>query len=218
MARRTEVRRSVSRIKKHGSKERAAFMAILTRELYLEIHEAFMIKSRGDADKFGEKWEPLKPATIERKLHKQRRRAARTTDPISKRQRDQWREVYHETLPIYKSYGFSHQEAVAAAREKAWQSLKLPKNKSVPIGIDTQRLEKSLRTGRATDGVYNPPASTKDQIVEIRPQSIHVGTKTPYARNFDKRRKIIPDPTLLLQRVLPPATRKFARFLKRSHK
>ena len=86
--------------------------AILSR-----ILRAFVVKARGGTDEAGEQWAPLSPRTLAygrraKRTATESKREERPSQGITKRQREQWWDVYRRQLQIHKG-DKGHAAAVA---------------------------------------------------------------------------------------------------------
>lgn len=169
------------------------FRSQLVFEYLTLVQEAYDIKSDGGTDQFGDKWEPLKPATIaarpisptDRKRYKLGT-VKRTRGLLTPGQDKRWRGIYYskfkklvETLPI--------DEAKTKAAEYAWAVLKgqgaitrigTLADRDVPIMKDTLQLYDACCPGRMNGEEYQPP---KNQLVEITQRTIRIYIDVPYA-------------------------------------
>lgn len=170
---------------------RQIFFAFFARQMLHDIHTAFMEKSTGGVDETGDSWEPLAPSTIE---YKRRKRSGTLIDNTRSTvgQRRIWQDHYRRALQQYRAMGFSSEDSETSARRYAWDRLQRSRHGApdIPIGIDTGRLETSLRPAPATLG-YHP--TNRDQIAIIPARGVATfGTSVPYAHHFHKKRPIFP--------------------------
>ena len=142
---------------------RGVFFTHFTYRLLSLFHRGFMAKSKeGGIDDLGTKWKPLADSTIKRKLAKRKKLASQI--------------ARHPSLRKMSS------------KDRQIQSMILARQ-SVPIGIDTNELEKSYRPGTAYTYTYRPP---KNQVVEIERNRVRISTKVEHAAHFHRKRRIYP--------------------------
>lgn len=137
------------------------FRTALATEFLRELHKAFMLKSTGATDEFGIHWDKLHPATIKAKRTRQRQRR------------------FEKAVSRYTALGLSTEDA----KEKAADFANRLSSSRVPIGIDTHRLENSLR-----------PSLTSDDIqLHLTSQGATIHNRVPYLQHFAARRPILND-------------------------
>lgn len=186
---------ALSGAKPDKAKLRQVFLGNFARQFFHSTHDAFLTKSKGGTDDVGITWKPLAPETIQSKLSKSRKSGRLPSTTTTPGQKKAWTQSYHKAYSQYKSLGHGHDSAVTKARETAWNQLRrgkagLPK---VPIGIDTHRLENSLRPGKVgSSGTYLP--HNDDQFLRLSSRGkTRFGTKVPYAKYFHAKRRVYPD-------------------------
>ena len=169
------------------------FLSHFTRSLFQSIHVAFLAKSRGGRDNLGNAWKPLAPSTIKRKQKSRRAKSPHPHDPMSTTQRRTWSTSYNRTLRKLAGTPMSSSEKKLRAREVAWNQLKYGKAglSRVPVGIDTGRLEASLRPGHVAGQTTYKPANS-EQHVELSEGKLTLGTNVPHASYFHRVRRIYP--------------------------
>jgi len=160
------------------------FIGLFLESLMTHIHRCFMVKTAGGSDEFGYKWKPLAASTIARKTSKMHPPAGH----LSKRRESAFFKRFESLEGSLFAGGLSRQQAQRKALRLAWQH-ETAKGGSVPIGIETGQLERSLRPGTASLG-YEPP--NEDQIASFRGGVVKVVTLVPHATHFDRVRKITP--------------------------
>lgn len=177
------------------------------RLIFKQIHDDFMLKSRGLPDSNSVRWPPLAPSTVARKL--------RTGGGLSSSQKKRWQRTFNSTLSAASGH-MKRRQAVIKAREAAWQAVgSAAGGTSVPIGIDSGTLEKSLRPGTATSNGYVPRPK---QQYTVRSSRFVLGSRVPYARHFARRRAIFPDRSgpLVARSAARATARALRSFLRRS--
>lgn len=139
------------------------------------IKEAFVIKSRGGIDETGDRWAPLKPATIAytrgRRTKRERSRADRPSQALTAKQQEQWWELYRQGLAMYGvgKDGKGH----AAAR--AWFIMR---QRGVTTLFDKYKNTKALilnRTGALLESL-TPGSHSPDQVLRTDGGALVVGT------------------------------------------
>lgn len=203
-----ELIRGVIRKITSGGDQQLAEVALLPGAVALlsKIQQAFIVKSRGGTDEAGITWAPLQRSTIARrrigpgdllaigvkgtKIPKNRTRGLLTAG-----QDLQWRKIFGSRLANFLARGMPIGEAKARAAQIAWSILKAGGAKTklevlggrqVDIGRDTNSLFRSL-----TPGIEGEPAEP-DQVREVGPGRITVGSNVPHAKHFHKRRRLWP--------------------------
>lgn len=168
--------------------------------LLSEVQRDFLVKSRGGTGRDGIKWAPLKPETIARR---RTTRAERKGLGIGKGRRPslspaqdaRWRAIYRRTLQA-ALVDLAPKEAKARAAAIAWATLKkegaktkleLLGSRVVDIGRDTGRMLRSL-----TPGVEDRPAKEAEQVFEVEPGAVIVGSNVPYFGRFNEARPVWP--------------------------
>lgn len=174
-----------------------------------KIQQSFIVKSRGGSDETGS-WPPLKRSTIAQrriapgdllaigvkgsKIPKNRKRGLLTPGEDIK-----WKQIFGSRLAQFRARGLDDGEAKARAAQIAWALLKAAGAKTklevlggrqVDIGRDTGAMFRSLTPG------LEGPGEDPDQICEVAPGAITVGTNVPYAGRFHKRRPLWPNESL----------------------
>lgn len=142
---------------------------IVADVVFTRWHTAFIAKAHGGADEFGNEWPPLAEST-------RRRKAASS---MSQDVRRGFGQRHRQLLSQLQAAGMSPTEAVAKASSLAWQS---QPSGGGQININTTRLEQSLDPSRADHS---------DQIRDLG-QPMRFGTRTPYAKHVNRRRRIMP--------------------------
>lgn len=160
--------------------------------LLSRIYKAFIIKSQGGTDECGERWVPLAPATIAKRLRKLRptREQDRPSSALSFEQKEKWWACYRSALAKYKDK--------STAAKIAWSLLKhfgigghFDKYGSTWLNIlrDSEELLRSL----------SPKSSSIHQIFRIAPGKGEVGTNRRGALANHKGGKNLPQ-----RRLWPP--------------
>ena len=169
-----------------------SFVSGFVHSLLGSAHKAFLQKSKGLAD-LGEKWKPLRPATIARKTAKRRRqgRSSPLSVHMTKNQKTIFDQTYTASLASFRTAGVKPAIADQSATRRAWDRLMASKAGSplVPIGIDTGQLERAVRPGTVSATTYSPP---QNQTVKTSPGKIKVSINVPHAGQFNRVRPVFP--------------------------
>lgn len=181
------------------------FRSTITHHTYTKIFDAFMAKSDGKADEFGEVWEPLSPRTIAQRpisrIEKWKAGVGNNRGLLTQAQDRQWRGIFASTLGRLLKQGTPIHEAKQRAGQVAWAVMKARGAKTkldvfgrrkVPILRVSDRLVDSLSPGEVVDGEYIP--FTPDQVAEFRGNTLRYGTKVPYAKKQHQTRPLWPTP------------------------
>ena len=104
----------------------------------LRWHTAFIAKSLGNADEFGNVWPPLAAATVARKR-------AQNSPGIRADRQAQWYRRRQQFIQQFRAQGLGRAQAVVSANALAWQSMSAAGG--VPINVDSTDLEQSLLGG-----------------------------------------------------------------------
>lgn len=170
-------------------------LAILGR-----IKQAFIAKSHGGTDDAGDRWVPLKPATIAgrrgNRSKSEKRRNARPSQALTKAQQTRWWDVYRRQLAIYKG-NKGHAAAVAwivLKNEGATTLVDKYGHRKVDILRDTGLLLNSL----------SPGVVTQNSVFRVGRGEVIVGTNRKGAAAHHKG-----VPGRLPQRRLWPEVRKW---------
>lgn len=185
---------------RHGI--RSTFMGVLARTLYRKIHEAYLAKSTGASDELGNTWKPLSHATKVYRLRKKNLAKhgfrQRERGLLTKKQNTTWKGVYAHTLSNLMTKGLDYKTAQSIAAGAAWNFVKakgaqtkqqVAQDRDFPIMVDSGRLLASLRPSKG-EGRYTP---NKDQIYVLRPSSLELGSKVPYADEASQERPLWPE-------------------------
>lgn len=208
-----EIRKYVRKLPKRmadSSRLSKVFSANLAYQMFFRIHRAFMVKSDGRTDEYGDKWKPLSPATIaarpigrgdvtrlgiggtgEQALHR------RTRGLLTPSQNAQWGAIFLATYNKLRAE-LGEKQAKIRAAEVAWGVLKAQgaqtkintlSRRHVPIGIVTGEMETSLRPGRVMGPTYLPP---KGQKFAVRYGRFTIGSNVPHTKYFNRDRPVVP--------------------------
>lgn len=169
-------------------------------KLLSKIQQAFIKKSRGEASEDGIVWNPLLPATIaQRRMTRQEKKTLdiggrRVRGLLTPAEDREWRKIFRSMMAMLRAKGVGEGQAQRIAASIAWSKLKAAGAKTklavlgsrkVDIGRDTGRMYRSL-----TPGIEG--ATTPDQIVEVPPGAVIVGSNVPYFPRFHKKRPVWP--------------------------
>lgn len=175
--------------------------ALLTRiglTILGRIKRAFIVKARGGTDETGDKWAPLSKKTIaysrRGRTATERKREARPSQGLTKKQQDRWWEVYRRALAQHKG-DKGHAAAVA------WVVLKKEGAKTLLDKYGNRKVE-ILRNDGLLLNSLSPGSGSPDQIFQVGDGVITLGTNRKGAmshhlgdpsRNLPQRR-LWPDP------------------------
>lgn len=147
------------------------------------IQQAFVVKARGGTDEAGDRWLPLAPSTLLRRLARPRRRPRDRTHPsaaLTPRQRARWWVLYQRGLGWYRG-----DKGHAAAG--AWLRLRLEGGArtlrerfagggSVEILRDTGLLKNSLSPGAPADAAGSSVPRMRHQVFRLGRGEVIIGT------------------------------------------
>lgn len=167
--------------------------------LLSKIQQAFIVKSRGGVGDDGIKWPPLKRETIAgRRPPPHKKRGERPMGLLTVAQDKRWRQIFgRKRAELIVKSGMSPGEASIRAAQLAWGILKREGAKTrigtlggrqVDIGRDTDIMFRSF-----SPGVDDKPSGAADQVFDIPPGRVIVGSNVPYFPHFHKRRPCWPD-------------------------
>jgi hypothetical protein len=177
--------------------------------LLSQIQQDFITKSRGGTGRDGIKWAPLLRSTVaQRRTTGQERKSLgisgkRTRGLLTPAQDKRWRAIFASRVAKLRLM-MSDGEAKARAAQIAWTILKsegavtklqVLGGRQVDIGRDTSRMFRSL-----SPGVEDRPSGESEQVFEVPPGAVIVGSNVPYFPAFNKRRPVWP-----ADGQLPPA-------------
>lgn len=174
-----------------------------------DVKDAFVIKAKGGTDELGIKWKPLAPSTIANRRVGPRDRK----DPaIALREKIRKR----ETKKALARYRLSLPEEEAQRRSKIVGGIKATQltgktkiqtlgSRDVEILRDTGVLLNSLSPGRWTQSGYTKPTTEggDEQIFEIEPGEVIVGTNVEYASVHQNGSANIPARPFLPEKEIP---------------
>jgi hypothetical protein len=178
-----------------------AYKSRKIHEIMKRVNRSFWIRANGGTDDLGNSWKPLAPAThaykplspIEKNTYAIDGKVTRGL--LTPEQDRVWRGIYARTLKRLQQRGVANPEKEAAS--KAWAILKakgartlISLGRITKINIRTGRLVAATRPGAVANHRYYPP---RDQIVEVRPRSIRISFRIPYAKAVDRVRLIVPN-------------------------
>lgn len=149
-----------------------AALALLGR-----IHKAFLIKSRGGTDEAGDRWAPLKPATIAYgRIKRGKRESARNERPsqaLTKKQQAQWWTLYRQGLAMYRGNK-------ASAARRAWGILKRSGAQTLIRKYGSARVSILNDSGQLLRSL-TPGSGSGDQIIRVQRGGVSIGTSRPGA-------------------------------------
>lgn len=142
-----------------------------------KIEESFKVKSAGGTDEAGDRWAPLKLATIAYgRAKRNKRESARDTRPsqgLTKKQQTRWWDLYKQGLAIFKG-------DKASAAKRAWSIIKRQGARTLLDKYGNQRVLILQDSGRLLQSL-TPNSGSADQILKVDRGSVTVGTKRPGA-------------------------------------
>lgn len=156
------------------------------------IKDAYITKARGGTDELGIQWKPLKPETIANRRvgPGDTRRGAPNADAIRERQRIERREYrrlltrFLATMPRAEAERRARQAAAQIATRQTGKTKKETLGgRNVEMLRDTGVLLNSLTPADRNGSSYTSPP---EQIMEVRPGSVTVGTNVLYARTHQE--------------------------------
>lgn len=183
-----------------------------------QISNAFLVKSQGGTGVDGIRWQPLSRKTIAgRRVTRGEKKSLsiggrRVRGLLTPAEDKQWRTIYASRLARLRM-DLGEGEARVRAAQIAWAELKkrgartkldVLGGRQVDILRDTSRLFRSLAAG--TDAT---PSGEADQVFEIRPGAVIVGTNVVYASRQHRDRPLWPAGGLSRQQL--PAVVRAAR-------
>lgn len=180
-ATRATLRRALSALPARARSGGPVASAMLTRiglTILGRIRTAFIAKARGGADEAGEAWKPLSPKTVAYSKTRQRgkggrtrtekKRDARPSQALSKKQQERWWEVYRRTLAASKG------DKGRAART-AWAVLKAEGARTLVDKYGGRQVEILRDTGLLLNSL-SPGTSSAEQVFRVGPGEVIVGT------------------------------------------
>jgi len=181
---------------------RALWGAVGLRALGL-IQEAFLVKAKGGTDAAGITWDKLSPRYVaygrtHPGLNSKRQQAKAKGRPgrplLTDKQDALWRRTYAQALARLARQGHAGAKGHAAAI--AWRAVKAAGGQTIlarygnapyEIGRNTGVLFNSLSPGST------PAPANKDQVFDVGPRGVTVGTNVRYAAAFHAKRPLWPD-------------------------
>jgi len=170
--------------------------------IFDKISRSFFAKSMWGSDEFGDRWEPLKEATIV--ARESRREPKRGKRGLSEQHDKLWRRVFAQNFARL-AVRVGEREAGERAARMAWATVKAAgartrkeqfRGRRPPMNWISGRLKKSLAPGRRSAGGYVP---SPEQRYEEYHGKLVLGTDVPYAPYVHKRRRLWPE----VARMLP---------------
>lgn len=183
---------------------RPAFAGAVAHHLFSKIHEAYMIKSRGQTDELGQKWKPIKESTKIRRLSDPKIKSklgfgGRKRGLLTSSQDKSWKKIFAEVVTNLMKQGIDYTIARDIAAGAAWNHVKAlgaPTRASVakqvffPAMIHSGRLAASLSPSKGMGAQYR---AKKDQVYEFTGANIVLGTKVEYADSVSEERPLWPE-------------------------
>ena len=177
-------------------REESFFM--MGEAFFTSAHTAYLAKSHGQADEFGDTWRPLAASTIREKLGLGSIRDPGTPRPISPSvtggtafipdasRRQEWTERRDNFVAQMISSGMTPNDAKTKANDLTWGANIAAAG--VPINVDTGLLANSLAPGGGGDRSVR-----QGQVRQMVGQTMTFGTDVDYAASVHERRPILPD-------------------------
>lgn len=204
-----------------------AFRAALLHSAFKRTHEAYMAKSAGGIDAYGENWKKLAPGTIAARpisASDQRRFGVQKGQRglLTPKENQRWKGIFASVFLQSIQRGADEKTAKEIAGRMAWAILKSQgaktrigtlSQRSVSIMIDSGKLEQSYRPGAFTGRAYR--RYNQDQVAEVRPRSIRFGSRVAYARDAVAKRPVIPTAKQFLTDIVVDARDALLRSLQR---
>jgi hypothetical protein len=175
-----------------------SFMTRIGIALLSQVQQDFITKSRGGIGRDGIKWKPMKPASIAaRRITAGEKKAAgikgkRTRGLLTTTQDAKWRKIFAVRKGWLMAKGMDAGTASARAASIAWAVLKSEGaltrlavfgNRQIEMVRDTNHLFDSL-----SPGVEDRPSGADEQVFDVAPGRVTVGSNVPYAgRQFRMR-------------------------------
>ena len=163
------------------------------------IKEDFIVKARGGIGEVGGQWKPLSPATIARRRVGSgdlRNQAIRTRQKIVESHAKKVLPRMLLSLPRDEAKRRARTAGeYEATRITGMNKVETLGGRQVEILRDTGILFNSLSPGELYRGEYTPPSDEggEQQIFDIEPGSIAVGTNVLYAPPHQETRPFLPD-------------------------
>ncbi|HUT88742.1 MAG TPA: hypothetical protein VMY37_04555 [Thermoguttaceae bacterium] len=171
------------------------FCAHFAYHIFDKISRSFFAKSLWGSDELGDKWAPLKEATIV--ARESRREPRRGKRGLSEQHDRLWRRVFAHNFARL-AFQIGEREAGARAARMAWATVKAAgartrkerfRGRRPPMNWISGRLKKSLAPGRRSAAGYLP---SPEQRYEQYHGTLVLGTDVPYAPYVHKRRRLWP--------------------------
>jgi len=177
----------------------------LVHYLFTQIHKAFLVKSKGGRDEFGNQWKPLARSTIAQRPIRPGERKALGIQGLGRggrglltaAQNRQWKAIFASNFKRLSSR-VGEAQAKQIAAKLAWAILKSRGAKTklevlggrkVPILIVSHDLERSLKPGHVSREHYDP---SPNQVFSLQKDRITIGTEVEYASRQHKHRRLWP--------------------------
>lgn len=167
--------------------------------LLSQIQQDFLAKSRGAVGRDGIKWKPLSPQTIAARpvTAGERKALGIKNGPrgmLTPAENTRWKAIYAANLARMAAKGLA--DAKSRAAQMAWAILKSQGAKTklavlgsrqVDMGRDTGAMFRSL-----TPGQEDRASGAEDQVFELLPGGVRVGSNVPHFEHFHKVRPVWP--------------------------
>lgn len=158
----------------------------MAETFFTSAHAAYIAKSHGQADEFGDTWHPLAQSTIDDKRRSGSPSIAGGTAFIpDASRRNEWVERRDTFLAQMISAGMSPTDARDKANDLAWKNNIAASG--VPINIDTGLLVNSLAPGAGGDRSVR-----QGQVRQFVGTTMTFGTDVDYAADVHQMRPILP--------------------------
>jgi len=173
-------------IGKTGGPLREESFFVMSEVFFTRAHTAYLAKSHGQADEFGDTWDPLAFETVRRKIAEGSPSVTGGTAFIPDRSRRQeWIDRRDNLIAQMISSGMSASDARAKANDLTWSHNVNPSG--VPINIDTGLLANSLAPGAGGNRSVR-----QGQVRQHIGTTMLFGTDVDYAADVHSMRRILP--------------------------
>lgn len=173
-------------IGKSGGPLRDESFFMMSEVFFSRAHTAYIAKSHGQADEFGDTWDPLAFSTVRKKIAEGSASVTGGTAFIPDRSRRQeWIDRRDNLIAQMISSGMSPSDARFKANDLTWSHN--VNASGVPINIDTGLLANSLAPGAEGDRSVR-----QGQVRQQIGTTMLFGTDVDYAGDVHRQRRILP--------------------------
>ena len=198
-------------------KLRQVYWSAFAYSFFKQVSQNFSKKSKGNADKQGQRWKPLTKKT---KAYRPRNTRNKGRGLLTGMQDSLWKGIFAKNFKKF-SATMPEGEAKAKAASLAWAILKSRGaktkideygNAKVPILVRTGRLRDSLKPGNYTGENYTP--FNDDQFFDFKKGKMTLGSKVPYAGEVEETRSLYGDSETIIAKAIEYATRELAKAMR----